>query len=450
MEYREALEYIDTIQARLGSDYSLAEVIELARRFGRPDRKIKVIHIAGTNGKGSVGNDICYILAEAGYTVGRYISPTIFDYRERIQKVVKSPDETRCEYISKEDTAAILTKIQSECEAMLQEGFGCPTAFEIETVMAFLMFCQWNVDVAVVETGLGGRADATNIIENPLLCVFTSISMDHMQILGDSLHKIAREKYGIIQEGTRVVSKKQKECQGLLEQCCLQKNAKLSYMQEEQLAIHRTEIERTSFSYRGVEYEMRQAGTYQIENAAIAIEAVLQLETLGFSDITQEHIKAGLLHSRWKGRFDVVSKEPFVLADGAHNEDAAKKLSMSLQRYFPGEAFRFVIGVFQDKEYEKVIQCLLPLAKEVYTVTAPGKRGLLSNKLGNSVREILQMQSGFRKTALLARDIYECESMQEAFDRILLENLSEKVVVCGSLSILGEVYQYFEGKEQSE
>lgn len=445
MDYKEALEYIDTIQARLGSEYSLAEVTELSRRFGRPDRKRKVIHIAGTNGKGSVGNDICYILAEAGYTVGRYISPTIFDYRERIQKIVKLPDEIRCEYISKEDTAAILTRIQAECEGMIQEGFAQPTAFEIETIMAFLMFCQWNVDMAVVETGLGGKVDATNIIENPLLCVFTSISMDHMKILGDSIYKIAREKYGIIKEGTQVVSKKQMECEELLEKYCLQRNAKLSYMQEEQLEIHRTEIGRTSFSYRGVEYEMRQAGTYQIENAAIAIEAVLQLEKMGFSRIAQEHIKAGLLHSRWKGRFDVVSEEPFVLVDGAHNEEAAKKLSVSLQRYFPGEVFRFVIGVFQDKEYEKLIQCLLPLAKEVFTVTAPGKRGLLSSKLGDSVREILEKQSGCQRMVLSARDVHDCETIPGALDWILREKLSEKVVVCGSLSILGEVYRYFEG-----
>ncbi|HBI59995.1 MAG TPA: hypothetical protein DDY31_02085, partial [Lachnospiraceae bacterium] len=171
MDYEEALTYIQNIQERLGSDYSLAEVTELSERLGRPERNLKIIHIAGTNGKGSVGNFISNMLAQAGYTVGRYISPTLFDYRERIQKVVKVSGQAESVWMTQEEAAEALTILKEKCEEMQQDGFLQPTAFEIETVMSFWLFCQWNVDAAVVETGLGGRLDATNIIEHPLLCV---------------------------------------------------------------------------------------------------------------------------------------------------------------------------------------------------------------------------------------------------------------------------------------
>lgn len=466
MDYKEALEYITTIQARLGSDYSLAEVTELSRRFDRPERKIKVIHIAGTNGKGSVGNYISNILAEAGYRVGRYISPTIFDYRERIQKVEKKEKGIACSYISKEDVAELLTDIRRECRFMEQEGFAQPTAFEIETIMAFLKFCQWEVDVAVVETGMGGRLDATNIVENPVMCVFTSISRDHMKFLGDSIEKIAEEKYGIIKEGSCVVSQKQQKCEKILEECCHQKHAILAYMQAETITVYKTEIEETIFYYRGTEYKMRQAGSYQVENAALAIEAVLQLQKQGEFLISQEHIRRGLFNSRWKGRFDVVSKEPFVLADGAHNEEAAKRLCDSLKKYFPKEKFQFVMGVFEDKEYEKVIGCLLPLTKRIYTVTAPGKRGLPSKSLCKCVRRMLGREEGltqsreellrddkklqrdgqktlFDRKELTLEEVYSCETVKEALGQAICRDSDTKIIVCGSLSIVGDVYRYF-------
>ena len=220
MDYKEALRYIQNIQERLGSDYSLREVTELSRRLGRPERNLKIIHIAGTNGKGSVGNYISNMLAQAGYTVGRYVSPTLFDYRERVQKVTMVSGRAESEWMAQEEMAGALTILKEVCEKMCQDGFMQPTAFEMETIMAFWLFNRWKVDVAVVETGLGGRLDATNIIEHPLLCVFTSISRDHMQFLGNTIEEIAAEKYGIIQEGTTVVSCFQEECHLLLEERC--------------------------------------------------------------------------------------------------------------------------------------------------------------------------------------------------------------------------------------
>lgn len=453
MNYSEALTYMNSIQEKHGSDYSLRDVMELATRVGNPERKVKVIHIAGTNGKGSVGNYITNILAKSGYIVGRYVSPTIFDYRERIQRVLCSedlykknivdvkPEEVAfCSstiknvYMSEEEMAEVVTHLKQVCEEMVADGFRQPTAFEIETVMAFLLFEAWNADVAVVECGLGGRLDATNIIPEPLLCVFTSISMDHIQILGNSVPEIAEEKYGIIQPGTTVVSKYQPECETLLKAVCEEKKAELTFMDAAELLEEEYSMEETVFQYMNTQYAIRQGGVFQLENAAIALETIWKLVGLGFSNITEETVKNGLLESRWLGRFDLVSKNPFLLVDGAHNEDAAKKLRASLTRYFPGEKFSFVMGMFRDKEYEKVLQELMPLADKVYVVKAPGVRGLESAVLCESVQSM----------GILSEKVFDCGSMEVALKKALRDNGSGKTIVCGSLSILRDVYLFME------
>lgn len=417
MDYEEALAYIQNIQERLGSDYSLAEVTELSERLGRPERNLKIIHIAGTNGKGSVGNYISNMLAQAGYTVGRYISPTLFGYRERIQKVVKVSEQAESVWITQEEAAEALTILKEKCEEMRQDGFLQPTAFEIETVMSFLLFCQWKVDVAVVETGLGGRLDATNIIEHPLLCVFTSISRDHMQFLGDTIEEIAAEKYGIIQEGTTVVSLYQEKCHSLLEERCRERHAALAYCNANCVK-----------------------GSYQQENAGLAVEVITQLQKMGEFFVSEQQRKEALMYSRWRGRFDVVSEKPFVLADGAHNEDAVKKLCCSLRTSFPEEKFQFIFGVFRDKEYEKMAAELLPLAEKMVTVAPAGKRGLSAGELAGCIQKMNE-QRGSREACC---EVVCCSSVREALKSVCSEPLAAKTVVCGSLSILGEVYAYFE------
>lgn len=444
MDYEEALTYIQNIQERLGSDYSLAEVTELSERLGRPERNLKIIHIAGTNGKGSVGNFISNMLAQAGYTVGRYISPTLFDYRERIQKVVKVSGQTESVWMTQEEAAEALTILKEKCEEMQQDGFLQPTAFEIETVMSFWLFCQWKVDAAVVETGLGGRLDATNIIEHPLLCVFTSISRDHMQFLGDTIEEIAAEKYGIIQEGTTVVSLYQEKCHSLLEERCREKHAALTYSHE---ATSQVDMFACTFGdcRGGFDcYGNYDTGSYQQENAALAIDVVTQLGKMGEFFVSRQQRKEAFMHSRWRGRFDIVSEKPFVLVDGAHNEDAVKKLCCSLRSCFPEEKFQFIFGVFRDKEYEKMAAELLPLAKKMVTVAPAGKRGLSAGKLAGCIEKINE-QRGNRGACC---EVVCCSSVREALDFVCSETLAVKTVVCGSLSILGEVYDYFEnGRE---
>ena len=436
MNYREARAYLDEVENLRGMDFSLIEVAELSSRMGRPDRRTKMIHIAGTNGKGSVGNFICQVLALSGYRVGRFTSPAVLRYRECIQKITEKNGRVMREDISEDEVADTLTVIRKHCEQMVSVGYKQPTSFEIETILAFQKFADWEVDVAVVETGLGGRMDATNIIEHPLQCVFTSISVEHERILGDSVDKIAREKYGIIVEGSQVISPISDACVDILEDTCRKKNAELHFVEEESLKVEEYTIKGSHFSYRGVHYHVGQIGTYQVENAALAVEALEQLRENGLEGITQEHICEGLDSSKWPGRLDVVSDNPFVLVDGAHNPSAVERLAESLRVYFPGEQFDFIFGVFSDKDYRRETEMLIPLMHRAYTVTAPGKRGLPGDTLEQCISQYAQKQG--REV-----EISTCDSMAQACERALggLEK-GRKLVVCGSLSIVGDAYHY--------
>lgn len=452
MDYREAREYIENIQNRLGSDYSLQEVAELNRRMGRPDRDVPIVHIAGTNGKGSVGAFLAHILAAAGYTVGRYVSPAVLSYRERIQRILPMPGAGSClagreagrmpgenlweekyreivspavEYISREDVARLCGRLKELSEEMREDGYSQPTAFELETVMAFGMFRDWGVDAALVECGMGGRLDATNIIEKPVMCIFTSISRDHTAVLGDSLQQIAGEKYGIIKEGTSVVSCGGQPCEEWLRSACEKKGASL-YLAQKPQEMPGDASRGQTFCYRGRVYRMSQLGEYQQENAALALEAASRLAALGFDKITAEAMEEGIYASRWRGRFEVVSEEPFLLVDGAHNADGAQKLSDSLQAAFPGEKFHLVVGVFKDKEYDKILEVMLPLAEKVFTVTAPGGRGLSSACLKEAAER------------LCAVPVEDCGTVGKALRLAAVGQA--KTVVFGSLSILRDVF----------
>lgn len=436
MDYAAARDYLREIDEKLGSDYSLIEVARLSERVGRPDRATKMIHIAGTNGKGSVANYLCQVLALAGYRVGRFSSPAVLRYRECIQKIYSHEGKVITEDISEEEVAESLTELRKHCEEMVSAGCKQPTSFEIETIMAFLMFREWQVDVAVVEAGLGGRLDATNIIEHPLQCIFSSISMEHEHILGDSVEKIAREKYGIIVSGTQVISPRKEACVNVLGDICKKKEAELHFMDEEELLDVEYTIEGSHFSYHGEEYRVGQIGTYQVENAALAVEALHQLKIKGFPNISEENIREGLLMSRWPGRLDVVARNPFILVDGAHNPSAVHRLAQSLEIYFPGEQFDFILGVFSDKDYRKETEILIPLIHRAYTVTAPGKRGLP----GETLEACISQYAGKQGLDVM---VSSCASMEEACLQAV-NNLEEnrRLVVCGSLSIVGDAYRY--------
>lgn len=464
MDYQEALLYITELQKNKGSDYSLEPVRRLCELAGNPDRDLSIVHIAGTNGKGSIGSYLGNIMAMSGYTVGRYVSPTLLDYRERIQRIHPAGQETcrphsgrvgfasysnlpetesfACEtlscgqvvteYITEQEVADSLTWLRSLAEQMeMQEGL-VPTAFEIETVMAFLLMKQWGVDVAVIECGMGGKMDATNIITSPILCVFSRIGLDHTGLLGETLAEITGEKAGILKKGCVAVSVKQdKSVEEVLQQRCLEQEIPLFIADPQEVEQVRYHMQGTSFHYRGSVLKTGQQGSYQIENAITAMEAANSLRRLGYDRIQETAVRDALACSHHPGRFECICENPYVIVDGAHNPQAAAVLRQSLESYFPGEQFSYICGVFRDKEYTQMMDEMLPFAKRIYTIQPPGPRGLPAETLAAAVRKCSEKWI----------PVQACGSVAEALDLAVQEE--ERIVVFGSLSFLHKVYEYW-------
>lgn len=324
MNYREAMQYVDELRP-LGSVMGLDTMRRLCAALGDPQDRLKFVHIAGTNGKGSVLAYVSTIMQEAGYRVGRYIS-TVKDYRERFQ--VNGREITQsglCKYL--EPVKAAAARLEAE-------GFAHPTLFEVETAVAFLFFLDKECDLVVLETGLGGALDATNVVNTTLAAVFASISMDHMDVLGDSIEEIALAKSGIIKNKCYAISAKQSpEVMKILRQSALVKKAKFLTADISRAKRIRYGVTKQSFDYdKYKDLGISMLGQFQVENAVLAVETVLALVRCGYK-VPEEKLKSGLLQTRWHGRFDVIAKRPLFIADGAHNEDAAKKLAESIRFY---------------------------------------------------------------------------------------------------------------------
>ena len=319
---------------------------------------------------------------------------------------------------------------------MQEKNAGTPTIFEVETVLAFLYFKEKKCDIVVLETGMGGLLDATNIIETTVLEVLASISMDHMEFLGDTLGKIAEQKAGIIKPHTSVVSAKQEpEAEAVIKNACLERDCSLQFVDPAQITDVRYGIARQSFSYKGwKQMEISLAGSYQIINAALALEGVMALRALGWR-LTDEQVRSGLLATRWRGRFTVICEDPIVIMDGAHNPAAAQTLKESLERYFPDRKLHFIFGMFKDKDYHEVIRLTAPLAEDIVTVETPGNpRALPAKELAEAVYPV---NSHVRAAG----------SITEAVDAVLDEAAEEDaIIIFGSLSYLCEAERAVENR----
>lgn len=420
MTYEEARAFIDDT-GRYGAVLGLGSVTELMKRLGNPQDDLRFVHIAGTNGKGSVLAYISTILKEAGYRVGRYISPTIFDYRERIQ--------VNEEYISREGVARLAGRIQEACCRMTEEGFSHPTTFEVETAMAFLWFREMHCDVVVLECGMGGLTDATNVVKTTLVSVFSEIGLDHMGFLGNTIEEIAQVKAGIIKPGAAAVSAVQRpEARKVLENVCREKGAEFQELRKEELQDIKYGFENQSFTYKGIKnLKPGLLGSWQIDNAALAVEAVTALGSCGFT-VTEEQIRKGLAETVWPGRFTVVDRHPLFIVDGAHNRDAADRLYETLDLYFSGKRKIFIAGVLADKEYDYVMSRLTPLAARVITVMTPDNpRALPAERLAEEVRR-------YNPNVEAAGDL--CDAVRRARAYAGKEDL---ILAFGSLSYLGEL-----------
>lgn len=409
-------EVVETIQnkRRFGNltGYEISKIV--LEKLGNPQTGLPVIHIAGTNGKGSVSAFLCTILKEAGLKTGMFTSPHLVDFRERIR--------INGEMISKADTTRL-------GEMLLNMDFGVhPTMFDYCLAMALLYFKEQQCDVIILETGLGGKYDSTNAVAVPRVSVITKIGYDHMAILGNTLPEIAAEKAGIIKKGTHLICESQDaEVETLFREAAKSAGvASMKLIDKKELTIEAmTENGEQCFSAYGYEHlTMKMLGVHQYENAAAAILAAKAFWT-GEEQEIERAIRSGIAKTTWKGRMEILSAEPFFMVDGAHNAHGVSALHKSLVTLYPGEKFHFIMGVMADKDYEDMITELLPLAIDFTTVTVDYSRSLEASKLAECIE-----RRGVRA---------ECrETLEEAL-RDLTKERKAKTVAFGSLYFIGEI-----------
>ncbi|MDR1066965.1 MAG: bifunctional folylpolyglutamate synthase/dihydrofolate synthase [Clostridiales bacterium] len=378
MDFTQAMRYIRET-ARFGSKLGLDNITCLMERLNNPEKKLRFAHIAGTNGKGSVAAFLSGAMTAAGYRTGLFISPYISRFNERV-----SVDG---ELISDAEIAELVGLVADAVADMTKKGLNHPTEFEIITAMAFLYYEKKRCDIVVLEVGLGGRLDATNVIERPLVSIITSIDFDHEAYLGESLDEIAREKAGIIKEDADVVTCVQRvEVLDAIKLICQKRKARLSLTERAKVKV---------FSRRGQVFdlgamkgaEIALLGEHQLENVSLAIEAIDVLRGKGF-EISESAVREGIQNARWPGRFEWISQRPDIVIDGAHNIQGARMLAKNLKTYFPGKDIFFVAGALADKNYELMIQAVAPLAKAFFTVAPPSGRALPADALARSAEEL--------------------------------------------------------------
>lgn len=423
MNYKESKEYLKDLSSK-GMILGLDNIKKLMESFGRPDKRLKFIHVAGTNGKGSVCTYLSNILSESGYKTGVYTSPEVYKFNERF--VING------EMASDEEIAEIVSDIR-----LISENENIQlTAFEVETALAVLYFAKNNCEFAILEVGLGGTLDATNFIDKPELGVLVEIGLDHTGILGDTLAEIASAKAGIIKENSVNISYRQRpEAKEVLDNKCFEENASISYIDLDDVELLEKSLQGQKFNYKKyTNIEISMLGSYQPYNASLAIEACDKLNELGH-EISQDALRRGLKKAKIRGRFELINTNPVVIIDGAHNPDGAEVLAESLREFFPGKKHLFVFGSMRDKDYETVIDISLPFAKKYYTVMPNNDRALSSFEL----KRIIKEKGG---------DAVACGAVSIALITALKEAEEDDTIICfGSLYQVGQIISYFESGE---
>ncbi len=441
MDKEEIAAYMEEAAGR-GISPGLEATKALLSALGNPEQSLRFVHIAGTNGKGSVLAYLSTVLQTAGYKVGRFYSPALTDPWDKIQI----------------NGRRITDKEIGKGLSILKESGETGTVFETECALALWYFAKKKCDIVILECGMGGAMDATNVIPAPELCIFTPIAMDHMQYLGGSIKEIAAAKAGIIKCGCTVVTVKQekdilKEIYSAAENAADDGTAVTVCEAEEATDITYGLFEQ-HFSCSGYrDLVIRLAGVWQIENAALAVTALGQLKKRGF-EIPDEAIRKGLADTAWDGRLTVLKKKPVFLMDGAHNEAAVRVLRLSLEKYFPGERFVMILGVLKDKAYEKELRLLLPLAVHLITVTPPeNARALPAYVLAETAQEILsgdpdgaemllaETENGLNHPAdMIKTTVTAADSVEEAVEMALLLSAGKlPILATGSLSWIGRL-----------
>ncbi|MBE5959155.1 MAG: bifunctional folylpolyglutamate synthase/dihydrofolate synthase [Lachnospiraceae bacterium] len=418
MNCKESLDYIKSVSI-YGSVLGLESIKELLKRLGNPQNKLKAVHIAGTNGKGSTTAFIEQALIESGYRVGKYSSPAVYEYFEIIT--------LDGENIEENDYAECMTKVKKCCDDMAKSGLSHPTPFEIETALAFVYFLEKECDVVLVECGMGGATDATNVFESVLCSVITPVSLDHTQFLGKTIAEIASVKAGIIVDKCPVVVARQtEEATGVFIDVAREKKAPIVIAKEARDV--RVEDGMLHFAYDEFEdLSTAMPGYYQAANTATAIEVLRILEQSGYKVL--ENVHKALIKAKLCGRFERVSDNPLTILDGAHNPGAAIELRNTVQIYFTNKKLAFIMGVLADKDYRRVAEIMAPLAECIVTITPDNKRALDAKMLCETV-------SDFNENVVSADSLEEAyELLKEKYDK----GKVDAILAFGSLSYLGEL-----------
>lgn len=423
--YATAMNYIKDL-CKFGSNYGLTRTERILEIMGNPHKKIKTIHVAGTNGKGSTTAMVSNMLIEGGYKVGMYTSPYLEEFEERIQ--------INNENIPKDKLVSIVKEVASAVAKVIEEGYEHPTEFEVITCVMFKYFSDEKIDYGVIEVGLGGRLDSTNVIK-PIVSVITSISYDHMGILGDNLSDIAKEKAGIIKRGVPVVSYPQKEeAEKVIMNKALELNCDINLVNEIDgkfaKIIEEEGIKQVIFAmYRGQfkTIKLGLLGSHQVLNCALALRVIEILEREENIEIDFESKLKALSEVRWKGRLEIMNRNPLVIIDGAHNIDGIKKLKESVQEYFTYDNIILILGILADKEVDKMIKEIAPMAKKIIAVTPHSDRGALSKDLKLAIEKVNS-------------NVEAIEDYKTAYSRaIQYAGKKDLVIISGSLYMIGDM-----------
>ena len=425
MKDLDTLKYLEELRV-LGSNYGLERTERLLELLGNPHKSLKLIHIAGTNGKGSTSAILGKILMEHGYKIGYFNSPHLYEIEETIR--------INEENIKEEEFITLINEIKPFVNQVVKEGFNHPTEFEVLTCIMFLYLYRQKVDFGVIEVGLGGRLDSTNVL-TPILSVITSIGLDHMNILGNTIEEIAREKAGIIKRGVPIITCNQKdEAIKAITEKSLKESSNLIIVNPNNyklLEINKngTINQRVLVNINGKEeiINLSLLGEHQIINLSLAIEAIKELDTLNYINLDINKLKIATKSVKWKGRLEILKENPYIVVDGAHNVDGIRYLKNNIEKYFKYNDLYLILGILADKEVEKMLEIIAPMAKEIYTVTSNSIRATSAENLKNEVLK-------YNKNTLAFED-YE-EAANYAIKKAKKEDL---VLASGSLYMIGKM-----------
>lgn len=427
MTYNQAIDYIMS-RRKFQKSSSHERIERLLELLGNPHKSLRYIHVVGTNGKGSVSTAMSYILRNAGYKTGLFTSPYIVEFGERIQ--------INNTYISHEDIADLTSIIKEKTDLMEKEEL-YPTVFEVTTALALMYFAREECDIVILEAGIGGEHDSTNVIPAPLECIFMSISLDHTEMLGDTVEKIAAEKSGIIKKGSAVISypdsgadfgfiPQSKEAADIIKNKCDTVACDFYIPDTDKLQIISSDIYGSEFYYDGIKIRTRLCGAHQIANMITAVTAARKLCNFGYC-VGEQSIKDGIYDFVIPGRMEIVSDTPLTILDGGHNEGCLKALRSMADNYLGGKKITLLMSFMKDKDYTSALSIIAPIAENIVFTQTDTLRG--------EAPEVLA-----EKAKPYCKNIYCCQDTAEAYKKVLsLTDDDGALIVTGSFYLVSDV-----------